>query len=73
MLGLIGILGRIGDGGFFAKSRFSILYMDFVLTMNSSILSGGGFPRAFSSAGDRRRRIFCFAFRVPIQLRHSSV
>jgi len=32
------------------------------VTTNSSILSGGGFPRAFSSAGDRRRRIFVFCF-----------
>src|SRR5438477_5584710 len=42
------------------------------VTTNSSILSGGGFPRVFFSAGDRSRRIFCFAFRLPIQLRHNS-
>jgi hypothetical protein len=30
------------------------------------ILSGGGFPRVFSSAGYRSRRIFCFGFDLPI-------
>src|SRR5215470_9921326 len=33
-----------------------------------SILSGGGFPRVFSSAGDRSRRIFCFDFGVTFDL-----
>jgi|SRR5579884_3321114 len=37
-----------------------------------SILSGGGLPRAFSSAGNRSRRILCFDVAVAASVDSSS-